>query len=320
MECLKHFSMTLPIQVHLVQHDGHRNVIHLAGHKDTVQERELDFRIIDCSDYECPVQICRYDMGLARQVRRLSDDIVPAWPDGCNDGRILDAHTFTDGIIFRNVGFERNDIAYGHRIGSRRPLQADLSPQHCRKQIPFRQAGKQIMASRMLYYCRFSFYHCFNECSDIAVQRYNKETKLYSKRDLEAPLYCKEGSLETAAKILHHLLHVVSPLLVLVFCQDFLKLVILLFEECSHLLLIRHSTSHHIHHLLCLVLEDLKNLRVLCFSELDYIFHLVSLHLSHLLRAWHLSEILCLEVASAEEKHCAGDCNRKNQLFHDINN
>ena len=57
MKCLKHLLVRLTIKVDLVQNDGDRHVIYLACHEYSVKKRKLDFREINCSDDERPVEI-----------------------------------------------------------------------------------------------------------------------------------------------------------------------------------------------------------------------------------------------------------------------
>ena len=151
MESLKHFCMRLTIKVDLVEHYGHRDIVDLACHKDPVQERKLDLRIIYGGDYECAVQICRDDMRLAGQIRGLADHIVLARMHLGDDSRVLQRD--------RPVRLECHMVANSNRIGRGAALKSYLSSQHSRKQVPLRQLCQQIVASRVLYYCRLSVYN-----------------------------------------------------------------------------------------------------------------------------------------------------------------
>ena len=85
MEGHSHFFMLRTIQVALVQHDCCRYIVHLTGHQKPVQKRKFDLREIQCHDKKGPVKIsCDY-MRLTRKIGRLSDDIVPARLNSCDD-------------------------------------------------------------------------------------------------------------------------------------------------------------------------------------------------------------------------------------------
>ena len=171
MECIQHFLMRLAIEIHLVQDNCHRYVIDLAGHQDTVQERKLDFGIIDGSDDECAVEIGRYDMGLTGKIGRFADDIIFPWRDRGDGGRILqckeleaysctilrtDLSVLTERFL-RHFCLKRDNISHSHRICSRAAFQSDLTSEHCREKIPVRKLSQKIVASRMLYNRRLSF-------------------------------------------------------------------------------------------------------------------------------------------------------------------
>ena len=65
MEGIQHFAMRHAVQVNLIEDNGNRDIIDLAGHQNPVQKRQLDFRIIDGHDYEGTVQVGRNYMRLA---------------------------------------------------------------------------------------------------------------------------------------------------------------------------------------------------------------------------------------------------------------
>ena len=64
--------------VNLVQDDGGRDAIHLAGHQQPVQERQLDLREEKRHDDERAVQVGGDHVRLPRKVGRAADHIVPA--------------------------------------------------------------------------------------------------------------------------------------------------------------------------------------------------------------------------------------------------
>ena len=161
-----HFIVFRTIQVALVQDYGSRNIIHLAGHQKSVEERKLDLRKIQCDYKERPVKIGRDDVRLSGQIRGLADDIVAAGMNCSNGSRVFQSdrlrelHIRLATELFRKVSLKVDHVSYRHRIGRIAALEAYLAPEHCREQFPPRKPGQQIMASRMLYDCGLSFdYH-----------------------------------------------------------------------------------------------------------------------------------------------------------------
>jgi len=159
MEGRKHVGMGLPIQVDLVQDYGHRYIIHFAGDKKPVEERQLDLRIVDRSNDERTVEIGGDDMRLTRQIGGLADDIVAARTDGADHHRIFLSDIFRNKGLPLHLGREDDMVSHSHRIGRRASFQSYLSPEDRRKKLPLRQPGQQIMAARMLYNCRLSLYN-----------------------------------------------------------------------------------------------------------------------------------------------------------------
>ena len=165
--------MRLTVQIHLVKDYGHRDVVHLTCHQDTVKERKLDLRIVYGRDNECTVKICSDDMGLAGKVCRFADDVVLPRLHRCDGCRILKDEIFhrhpsavickhaalLHECLFGHIHREGHVVTHGHRIGRCTALKPDLSSQHSRKKIPLWQLCQQIMAAGVLYYCRLSVYN-----------------------------------------------------------------------------------------------------------------------------------------------------------------
>ena len=161
MEGSQHVSMLRTIKVALVQDYGCWDIVHLAGDKKSVKERQLHLRVVDCDDKESTVHVSRDDVRLAGKVGRFSDDIVAAGLDRSDHSRIFSCDNLRHRSILHilcDLCLVHHDISYSHWICGIASLQTYFTSEHSREQVPVRKSRKQIVASRMFYNRCFSLY------------------------------------------------------------------------------------------------------------------------------------------------------------------